>query len=98
MTTYTDSREEKNDIGAFANWFGRKDSCSTDLVLIEPLELVFHAGYLSMNNYMGTIDESSIICQPDGTVAIKAISLGAIVPKWKEMISLHDDFIDMQDC
>ena len=99
MTSYTDNdREEKNDIGAFANWFARQDLLSTDLVFIKPLELVFHAGFLSMKNYIATIDDSSVICQPDGGIAIKAVSLSSIVPNWKDIISLHDDFSDLQDC
>ena len=48
-----------------------------------------------MRNYVATIDESSIIFQSDGTIAINAASLSAIVPAWKEMISLHDDFSDL---
>ena len=101
-STYVDTssyvenyKDGDNDIGAFANWFARRDVAPTDLVFIEPLELVFQAGYLSMSNYVATIDESSIIFQPDGTIAIAAASLSAIVPEWKDMISLHDDLSDM---
>ena len=64
-------------------------------VSLEVHGLVFQAGYLLMRNYVATIDESSIIFQSDGTIAINAASLSAIVPAWKEMISLHDDFSDL---
>lgn len=99
MNSYTDNdREERNDIGAFANWFARQDLLCTDLVFIKPLELVFHAGFLSMKNYIATIDDSAVRCQPDGGLAIKAVSLSSTVPNWRDIISLHDDFSDLQDC
>ena len=83
------------DIGTHANWFSRRERTDTDLVYFEPLELIFTAGYLSMRNYVATIDESSIAYEPDATIAIKSASLNAILPGWEEMISLSDKFNDL---
>ena len=98
-STYVDMhkyvKDGDKDIGTYANWFSRRERTDTDLVYFEPLELIFAAGYLSMKNYVATIDESSTAYEPDATIAIKSASLNAILPGWEEMISLSDEFNDL---
>ena len=89
-------KTDGRDIGTFANWFARRvqNENDADLVYFEPLELIFEAGYLSMKYYIAKIDESSIVCEPDATIAIKSTSLDIMLPGWKEIISLIDEFHD----
>ena len=94
---YAKRKPDDRDIGTFANWFARRvedDVNDAELAFFEPLELVFQAGYLSMEYYIAKIHESSIVCDPDATIAIKSTSLNTILPRWREMISAHDEFHD----
>ena len=51
------TKDSHRSIGVFANWFNGINVNITDIVSFIPLNLVFTPGYLSLQNYVSTIDD-----------------------------------------
>ena len=87
------SIESYKEIGVFANYFARVEDATNDIILFQPLDLVFTAGYLSMEHY--TIDETFVAAsnRTDITFAIPVGSINQIVPEWKNLLSFITEFI-----
>ena len=94
--TFVDmSIDSYKNIGVFANWFARQRNeqpDSNNLILFEPLDFVFTAGYLSMDNYIATIKDSSLVDEPIATIAIPSASLNSVFPQWECLLTLSCEF------
>ena len=78
------SKNSKSNIGVLANWFqGTKsgnENCR-DSINFKPLNL-FTPGYLSMENYVVTIDESTLLPSADFSFSVLTKALEQLLPKW----------------
>ena len=78
------SKNSKSNIGVLANWFqGTKsgnENCR-DSINFKPLKL-FTPGYLSMENYVVTIDESKLLPSADVSFSVPTKALERLLPKW----------------
>ena len=71
-------------IGVFANWFqGFKYAEGEDMVNFKPLEFFFKPGYLSMDNYMCTINDTFLEFNADCSFSISSSLLTDVLPDWK---------------
>ena len=83
-STYVDmSIDSYKEIGVFANYFARfeqDEDEKNDFILFQHLDLVFSAGYLSTENCIGTINETSVVTSnhTDITFAIPLDSISSI--------------------
>ena len=71
-------------IGVFANWFqGFKYAEGEDMVKFKPLEFFFKPGYLSMDTYMCTINDTFLEFNADCSFSISSSLLTDVLPDWK---------------
>lgn len=80
-------------IGVYANWFhgtnvNVPDIEDKDIVNFIPLiNLVFTPGYLSLENYVSIIDDSSLVFHADYSFSIPVAILEHILPQWKVQLT-----------
>ena len=90
--TFVDtSKESYKLIGVFANWFVIMDG-TDDILAFTPLDDIFTAGYLSMENYMLTIPDANLIDVEGASFAISANMIAEILPNWNELITVQSEF------
>ena len=91
-SSYVDTTLQSfKDIGVFANWFGRKkESTSTDFILFEPVDNIFTSGFLSMENFIVCIDESSVVYDLSAPIAIPSVYLNDILPNWNKQLTMNN--------
>lgn len=82
------TKDSHQNIGVFANWFNGTnvnvpDIEEKDIVNFIPLNLVFTPGYLSLQNYVATIDDSSLVFHADYSFSIPVSVLELVLPQWK---------------
>ena len=85
-------------VGSSSNWFqgtklenvGRENS-----VDVKPLDLVFTPGYLSMENYICTVDDSLLILSNTHSFSIPVQALEKLLPRWKDQITFYIDTEDL---
>ena len=97
-STYVDMwKNSYKEIGVFANYFARFEG--TDdverVIQFQPLNLIFTAGYLSTDHYIGTVDEAFVAAsdRTDTTFVIPISAIRQIVPQWKDLLSLSTEFV-----
>jgi hypothetical protein len=90
--SYVDmSNESYKGIGVYANWFARRGSEVGEFIYFEALDLVFTAGYHGMEHFVGTVDDSSLVCEPNATLAVKSSAFNQLLSNWEELISdIHE--------
>ena len=84
-------------VGSFSNWFqgpklknvGRENS-----VDFKPPHLVFTPGYLSMENYICTVDDLLLILSNTPSFSIPVQALEKLLPRWKDQITFDIDTED----
>ena len=66
-----------------------------DNIYFKPLDLVFTAGYLSMDNFKSTINESSVLAldQNGASFAIHVTTMEEHIPQWVDLMSVACEFI-----
>ena len=57
-----------------------------------PLESVFTAGYLSMDNYKFTVDNSDLIDADRASFSLSVDVLDALYPIWRSVITQLNEF------
>ncbi len=85
-------------VGAFSNWFqgtklenvGREKNID-----FKPLDLVFTPGYVSMENYICTVDDSLLILSNTHAFSIPVQALKKFLPRWKEEMTFDIDTDDL---
>jgi hypothetical protein len=82
------TKDSHKSIGIFANWFegtnvNVPDIENKDIVNFIPLKLVFTPGYLSLKNYVSTIDDSLLLFHADYSFSIPVAILERVLPQWK---------------
>ena len=92
--TFVDtSKESYKLIDVFANWFVLMDDTDDPSILaFTPLDDIFTAGYLSMENYMLTIPDANLIDVEGASFAISANMIAEILPNWNELITVQSEF------
>ena len=65
-----------------------------NLIHFQPLDLIFTAGYLSMDHYIGTVYETVVTAsdRTDTTFVIPIPVIHQLVPQWKDLLSLSTEF------
>ena len=87
------TKESYKGIGVFANWFEGTRKTSTgsaenaEIINFKPLYLVFAPGYVSLENYLSTIDDFSLIESPDYSFSISVAVLKKVLPQWKSKLT-----------
>ena len=91
---YVDTTKESvTNIGALANWYQAVSRTSSDeLVSCMPLQTNFTTGYLSMEYYRYTIEDSALQESCEFSFSIPAIVLSVIDKEWKSSLSFDHDF------
>ena len=84
------------DIGVYANYFARAEESNhnTDIDF-QALDLIFKAGYLSMDHYVSTINEKSVSPsdRADATFSLPVSVVEKLIPQWKDLLSPTSDFV-----
>ena len=91
-STYVDmTKESVKNIGVLANWFqGTKQGRTiADLVAFKHVN-VFTAGYISMENYVGKIDDSSLVGHEEYAFCLPVAFLNEILPQWSRQITFDE--------
>ena len=71
-STYVDmSIESFKEIGVYCNYFARSNSAYSDTIPFVPLDLVFTAGYLTMENHVCTILEKHVTASTNESVSFE---------------------------
>ena len=87
------TEESVTNIGVLVNWYQAVSQTSSDeLVSFMSLQTNFTIGYLSMEYYRYTIEESALQESCDFSFSIPAIVLSVIDKEWKSSLSFHHDF------
>lgn len=93
--TYVDMDVDSfKNIGVFCHYFARCKGANQKSVPFVPLENIFKAGYLGMEHYICTIEESEITMSEDDSVPFE-INVSALkkgLPKWKSLLSSDLEF------
>lgn len=94
--TFVDTTKESfTSIGVLANYYyGVSDSSTDSYVAFKPLKGIYSIGYLPMNHYMYTIDESSIRDHDKCSFVIPINHISSGDPEWKENLTFDFDFKD----
>ena len=92
--SYVDTTKESvTSIGVLANYYhGVSDMSSESYVAFKPLIGMYSIGYLPMNHYMYTIDESSIRDHDNCSFVIPISHISSGDPEWKDNLSFEFDF------
>ena len=88
------SIESFKGIGVYANWFARKKDSVSNNVDFEALDLVFKAGYLSMEHYVARLEDSCLLCEPGATLSVKSSAFDSLLNDWNSLISYAHEFYD----
>ena len=101
-SSYVDtSKDSFKTIGVFANYFARYEIMNNenDKIHFRPLDLVFTAGYLSMEHFVTTIDETSVHAsdQDGASFAIPASNMAEHIPQWVDLMSRISEFVMEED-
>ena len=84
--------ESVTNIGVLANWYQAVSTTSSDaLVSFMPLQTKFTIGYLSMEHYRYTIEESALQESCDFSFSIPASVLSTIEKEWQTSLSFDRD-------
>ena len=93
------TKESYKGIGVLANWFegtGKTSTENAEIINIKPLYFAFAPGYVSMESYVATIDDSSLI-----ESAEYSFSISVSVLKGATSVAVKDDFrfnVDSKFC
>ena len=94
-STYVDMDiDSYKTIGVFCNYFARCENKKKDFIPFLPLDHVFTAGYLCLENYICTINENLISTSEDESITFE-IDVNAFkkaLPKWESLLSSHNEF------
>ena len=87
------TKESRNDIGAFVNWFlptysPESDDSSDCNVTFKPANNLFTTGYLGMSNYYKKVKDSYLIQSDDPTNAflIPKVVINELLPNWRHSL------------
>ncbi len=85
------TKESIKNIGVLAIWFqGTKQGRTIGgLVAFKPVN-VFAAGYISMENYVGKIDDSNLMGHEEHAFCLPVAFLNEILPRWCRQITFDD--------
>ena len=86
------TKESFKNIGLFANWFigvYSNEFHGMQILPFKPLEDLFTIGYMSMEQYISTIDDESLIYLEDFSFGIPYAEITKIVPKWFNELTLE---------
>ena len=78
-------------IGVFANWFSF-EHVSQAVAVFMPLDFAYKAGYLSMEHYQLTINDSHLQNVKGGSFAISTDILNGILPEWELRLTKSSEF------
>ena len=88
------TKDSYKNIGLFANWYVGVYSNSfhgMSLLPFKPLEDLFTIGYLSMEQYVSTVDEESLVYLDDFSFGLPYAEITKIVPKWFTELTLEKE-------
>lgn len=80
------SKESCKSIGVYANWFQGTRALENQVagtVSFKPVDLVFTPGYLSMCNYVSSIDDSTLVENEDFSFSVPVEILKTVLPRWR---------------
>ena len=86
------SKESYREIGVFANWFQATKANGPvirdgDDVCFVPLDLVFTPGYISLEKYVSTIHDVSLVLQDNYSFSIPTTVLRRALPQWRTKLT-----------
>ena len=84
------TKKSYKNIGVFANWF--QGTCDPEeqennTVTLTPLADVFTPGYLSLEHYLSSIDNSTTIVTPNYSFSLSTNVLKKVLPRWKSKLT-----------
>ena len=80
------SKESFKSIGVYANWFQGThalDNQIADTVSFKPVKFSFTPGYLSMANYVATINDATLVENAHFSFCIPVAILKTVLPRWR---------------
>ena len=86
------SKESYRKIGVFANWFQATKANGPEIrdgddVCFEPLDLIFTPGYISLEKFVSTIDDVSLVFQDNYSFSISTTVLRCALPQWRTKLT-----------
>ena len=92
FTQFDMTKDSHKSIGMFANWYIGVYSDllhATQVLPFKPLDGLFTIGYLSMEQYVSTINDDSLSSVDDFSFGISYNEISKILPHWFEQLTIE---------